>query len=184
MTQQLQLAEPLVSAMVTLLEANLNTAIDTLNASLTDNYHVDHVQQILPYVPVPSTLQGGLPCVGVQDLPGLFVDDLQFAVDMEHEYAVVAIVQQSDQLTLAWQLRRTMQAIANTIQADRLATNGTNPAGVMRTQGGAWAVNFIRTEPGPLLGDFDPVSLEGPPRSYLSWVALVCSSKRTEVGTP
>src|SRR5207248_8400242 len=122
---------------------------------------IDHIQQFLPYVPVPSTLQGGLPCIGVQDLPSLFVDDLQFEVDVEHEYAVVAIVQQSDQLTLAWQLRRTMQAIANTIQADRMVMNGTAPGGIMRSQGGAWAVNFIRTEPGPLLGDFDPITPEG-----------------------
>lgn len=176
-----QLAEPLVTAMVTLLSANLNTTIDALNATITDGYTVDHVVQVLPYVPIPSTLEGGMPAVGVQDLPADFVNDLQFNMDAVHQYAVVAVIQNSDQQALAWQLRRTMQAIGATIQADRLAGGPLGTASIMKTQGGAWSVNFERTEPGPVLGDIDPVNPAAPPHTYLSYVGLIMSSTRTEV---
>ena len=47
------LVEPLVDAMVGLLESNLNGTIDTLNATLTDDYTVPHAVQFLPFVPIP-----------------------------------------------------------------------------------------------------------------------------------
>lgn len=178
---QLQLSEPLVSAIVSLLEANLNTVIDELNATLTDSYAVEHVVQFKPYVPVPSTLAGGCPAVGVQRLGAQFADDLQYSADAVHEYAVVAIVQNSDQESLVWQLDRTIQAIANVIQADRAAGTTSGTGGVMRDDGGAWSVNFQRTEPGPVLGDLDPTSDASPPRIFLSWSALILSSKRREI---
>lgn len=173
----LQLSEPLVTAMVGLLSSNLNAEIDLLNATVTDGFTIDHAAQVLPYVPVPSTLMGGTPAIGVQDMPATFEDDLQYNTDALHEYAIVAVIQNADQQALAWQLRRTVQAIANTISQDRLL----GQSSVMLTQGGAWSVNFLRTEPGPLLGDLDPTNPEAPPRSYLSWAALVCSSKRREI---
>jgi hypothetical protein len=177
----LQLAEPLVSAMVTLLDENLNATIDALNATITDPYTVPHVAQILPFVPVPSTLQGGMPAIGVQELPSEFEDDLQFSMFGHHRYAVAAIIQNSDQQTLTIQLRRTMQALAATIQADRLLGTAGGSGGIMRVQGGALSVQFEGTVPGPLLGDLDPLSPEAPPRSYLSWCALELSSRRVEI---
>lgn len=179
----LQLAEPLVTAMVSLLTASLNTTIDALNASLVagDPYPVPHVAQFLPFVPVPSSLQGGIPAVGVQELPAEFEDDLQFSMFGVHRYAVVGIVQHPDQQTLTMQLRRLMQAIAYTIQQDRgLGTVG-GSGGVMRTQGGAMSVQFEATVPGPLLGDLDPTNPEAPPRVYLSWCGLELSSRRVEI---
>ena len=177
----LNLAEPLVDAMVTLLEQNLNTVIAELNATITDGYKVPAAAQILPYVPVPSTLQGGMPAIGVQELPGEFQDDLQFSMHALYEYAVVAIIQNSDHQTLVMQLRRMAQAIAFTVQADRMQGTAAGSGGIMRNQGGAWSVQFLRTEPGPLLADLDPVNVESPPRAYLSWTALVFSSERGEI---
>lgn len=177
---QFQLTEPLVSAMVSLLSSSLNATIDTLNSTVTDGFIVDHVVQFKPFIPVPSTLQGGMPAVGVQRLGSTFPEDRQSTTDGLHTYAVAAIIENNDHEALNWQLERTMQAIINTIQADRLQTTGTTPSGVLRTQGGAYSVNFIRIEPGPLLGDLDPTSLEGPPRTFLSWVALILESMRTE----
>jgi hypothetical protein len=173
----LQLIEPLVDAMVTLLTQNLQATVDALNATITDGYTVPAVNQIVPYVPVPSTLLGGAPVVGVQEIGADFEDDLQYNTDATHQYAVVAVIQNADHIALMWQLRRMLQAIAATIQNDRLATSS-----IMKTQGGAWSVNFVRTEPGPLLGDIDPVTPDQPPRSYLSWTGLILSSKRREVG--
>lgn len=175
-----QLTEPLVTAMVSLLSGNLNTTIDQLNATLSDSYTVPHVAQFQPFVPVPSTLEGGMPAVGVQELGSRFEDDQQFWTNALHTYAVVAICQHVDQQTLAWQLRRIMQAILYTIQADRLAGTASGSGGIMRNQGGAQSVNLIQYEPGPLLEDLDPSSPESPPRSYLSWVAVELQSVRSE----
>lgn len=184
-----QLSEPLVTAMVSLLSGNLNVTIDQLNATLDGTYpdnqpggpfKVPHVVQFLPYVPVPSTLEGGMPCVGVQELGGQFENDIEVSADAVHTYAVVAICQHVDHQTLAWQLRRIMQAIGFTIQADRLAGTASGTGGIMRSQAGAFSVNLIRYEPGPLLADLDPTGADSPPRSYVSWVALEMQSMRAE----
>ena len=172
----MQLGEPIVNAMVTLLAANLNTTIDALNATITDGYVVPHAAQVLNYIPVPSTLEGGMPAIGVQELPAEFVDDLQFSVAAEHEYAVVAIVQHADHRTLVVQLRRMLEAIAYTIQQDRLAQPG-----IMRAAG-AESVNLGRTEPGPVLGDIDFNHPEVPPSSWMSWCALTMTSRRQQAG--
>lgn len=177
----LQLAEPLIDAMVALLATNLNPTIDALNATITDGYTVPEVAQFLNYVPVPSTLQGGMPIVGVQELPSQFDDDLQFSMDGRHRYAVVATIQNSDQQTLVLQLRRMMQAIAYTVQQDRAQGTAGGSGGIMRTQGGAWSVQYIATVPGPLLGDLDPTDPEAPPRAYLSWAGIEFESMRREI---
>ncbi len=177
----LNLFEPLANAMVALLSSptvGLQVNINLLNASLApgDLYPVPAVGQIVPYVPVPSTLEVGGPVVGVQELPAEFADDIQVSMDAEHHYAVVGVVQNADHITLVWQLRRIAQAIGYTIQQDRLAQ-----VSILRSQGGAYSVNFKGTVPGPVLGDLDPVTPDAPPRSYLSWTALLFSSRRREV---
>ena len=122
-----------------------------------------------------------MPAIGVQELPSQFENDLQTSMNALHEYGVVAVIQNWDQKTLALQLRRMAQAIAYTVQADRLLGNNIGGGGIMRDQGGAWSVNFLRTEPGPLLADLDPTTPDAPPRTYLSWTALVFSSEREEI---
>ena len=174
-----QMTEPLVEAMVTLLKGNLNTTIDSLNASYADQYTLPHVVQFLPFVPVPSTLESGIPAIGVQELGSTFMDDIITTTDANHHYAVVAICQAVDQQTLATQLRRMTQAILYTVQADRLAGTAIGIGSVMQGAG-AWNVTLLRYEPGPLLGDLDPTDPEAPPRSYLSWSAVVMQSKRAE----
>jgi hypothetical protein len=174
-----QMTEPLVEAMVSLLKANLNTTIDALNAAYADAYPLPHAAQILPFVPIPSTLESGIPAIGVQELGGSFENDIVTTTDALHTYAVVAICQHVDQQTLATQLRRMTQAILYTIQADRLAGTAAGTGTVMEAAG-AWSVNLLRYEPGPLLGDLDPIDPDAPPRSYLSWVAVVMQSMRAE----
>lgn len=177
MLPSLGLTEPIVTAMVKLLKTNLPAVVTELNATITDGYTIDEPVQYLPYVPVPSTLQGGMPAIGVQRMAAQFQNDIIVNVDAAHRYAVVAIVQNVDQQALAWQLDRTLQAITYTIQNDRVHL----PAGGIMQQAGVWNLKLESTEPGPLLGDLDPFNPESPPRSYLSWVALVMSSERTEV---
>jgi hypothetical protein len=171
----MQLFEPLVSAMVSLLNANLQTNINALNATITDGYTVPAIGQIVPYTPVPSTLEVGAPVVGVWEMEGDFENDLQYSVNANFRFAAVAVIQNLDHITLMWQLRRIAQAIAYTVQQDRLL----GPASVMR-QAGAWSVNLERIEPGPLLGDMDPTNPDAPPRSIISWTGLIFSSRVTE----
>lgn len=174
------LTEPLVEAMVALLTANLNTTITALNAAYGDSYTVPAAAQILPFVPVPSTVMGGTPAIGVQETGSAFMNDIVTSVDGDHGYAVVAICQHPDQQTLATQLRRMAQAIAHTVQEDRLQINNLGES-TMQVEGGAWNVTYRGYEPGPLLGDLDPTNPEAPPRSYLSWVALMFQSTRAEI---
>jgi hypothetical protein len=174
------MTEPLVEAMVGLLQANLNTNIDSLNAAYADAYTLPHAAQILPFVPIPSTLESGIPAVGVQELGSTFNDDIIVSAHATHTYAVVAICQAVDQQTLATQLRRMTQAILYTVQQDRKLGTGAGTGTAMEAAG-AWNVSFIRYEPGPLLGDLDPIDPDAPPRSYLSWAAVVMESKRGEI---
>lgn len=179
----LELNEPIVRAMITLLSSNLPAEIDSLNATVTDGYVMAHPALYLPYVPIPSSLSqsGGAPIIGIVDMPARFTDDLQFSMHALHEYAVLAMAQNSDHATLTWQLRRYTQAIANVIQADRLLGKSDGTGGIMRSVGGAWSVNFIATVPGPLLGDVDPLNVETPPSSWISWTSLHLSSERQEI---
>lgn len=179
----LNLNEPIVTAMVNLLNKNLPGNIALFNQSLdpSDPYTLPDIGQVVPYTPVPSTLEVGAPVLGVWELGGDFEEDQQWGLNALHNYAVVVVVQNSDHITLMWQLRRFAQVIAYTIQQDRTAGTPEGTGSMLKNQGGAWSVNFIRTEPGPLLGDMDPNTPDAPPRSYLSWTGLIFSSKRTEV---
>lgn len=176
----LQLADPLIQAMVALLSQSLNTTIT--ERAKGDGFDPEPISQFLDYIPTASALQGGLPAIGVGEMETLFSDDTQFSMNATHEYAVMAVIQNADHRTLALQLRRTLQAIAATVQADRLLGNNQGLGGIMRDQGGALSVNFIRTEPGPVLGDMDGLAADAPPRTYLTWTALVFTSERVEIG--
>lgn len=173
----LQLSEPIVKATVALLEANLPTVITELNETVTDGFTIDQPAQILDYVPIPSILQGGMPAIGVQRMPIAFQDDLIVNVDAEHQWAIVAILNHIDHRTLSWQLDRTAQAIANVVQNDRRLL----PAGGIFQQAQLWNVRFLRTQPGPMLGDIDPTNPAQPPRTYISWTGILLSGRRTEV---
>jgi hypothetical protein len=179
----LQLEDPLIEAMVTLLKANLNGVIAELTASYTDAYNPEQVNpaQIFPFIPTASELQGGLPLIGVGGAGTEFEDDTQFSMNATHEYVVVAICQNADHRTLTLQLRRMIEAIAYTIQQDRLLGTTTGSGGIMRDQGGALSVNFIRTQPGPVLGDVDPGRPAVTPSTYVSWTGLLLSSTRVEI---
>jgi len=182
MLPSFQLSEPIVNAMVTLLETELPGTIEQLNETIEDGYFVDPPVQYLPYMPFAATLEGGLPLVAVQRLGIDYTDpesaDLVSSVWAKHQYAVIPVVQNADHATLARQLERLMQAIVYTINQDRVKGQA---GSVMTQQGGAWAVRFLRIEPGPLLGDLDPMDPGQPPATYLSWLGLVLSSEREEI---
>jgi hypothetical protein len=173
MLPTLQLEEPVVLAAVGLLEANLPGVISEMNATIDDGYTLDSVKQFLPFLPIPTVLQGGMPTVGVGEIQGRFYDDLQTSINMAHRFVVLLVVQNADHETLVWQLRRLASCAINVMQADRLQ----GPA----QQGGLFSVNFIGTDPGPVLADVDPINGDLPPRSYMSWTGLIFEGTRAEV---
>ncbi len=178
MLSQMQLDEPPILAMVNLLETSLPANVTALNATITDGYTIDTPAQYLPIIPFGPILGAGLPAIGVTGLGATFMDDLVFDVDARHELAVVVTVQNADYVTLTWQVRRLLQAIVYTIQQDRILGPA---ASVMCQQGGLYSVNLARTEPGPLLGDIDPLNDGAPPKSFISWTWLVFNGTRKEV---
>ncbi len=181
----LQLTEPIATAMTALLSSKMPAVVTAFNATLAggDAWPVDQPVQYLPYMPVPSLLQGGMPIIGFQRLGGTFTDDLQMNTDAEHEFAVMAVVQNADHESLVHQLERTLECVAYTIQQDRLAGTPPGTASALKLQAGVWSINFERYEPGPLLGDIviDDQGNIAPPRSFISYAGLVMRATRTEI---
>lgn len=175
--QTLSLNEPIVDALVQLLTARLPGVIEQINDSNSDGILLDPPAQVLDFKPVAGTLKAGLPAVCVQDLPAKFEDDLQFSMNASHGLGIAAVIQDSDQRSLAWKLRRYVQAIANAIQLDRLAAG----EGYLAKVGNVWGTAFTGTEPGPLLADHSPNAEGSSPSSYESWSWLMISCKHTEV---
>lgn len=174
----LALNEPIVKTLVSLLEDELPTVVEELNATVTDGYTLSPPAQILDFMPGASLLGGGVPAICTQDMPASFFNDLQFSVDGSHGLGVASVIQNSDQQALAWQLRRYTQAVAQVIQRDRLKGQ---QASRLILEGKVWVVEFAGTEPGPMLADRDPNSPNEPPSSFLSWTWLMLRFNRTEV---
>ena len=172
------LNEPVIKALAELLQANLGVECTAINNELADDYTLEQPVAILPYMPFALTLEQGMPLVAIQDLPSTFENDLQYSMESEHTLGIASILQTSDHATLAWQLRRYNQAIMQVIQTDRM--QGTSS--VMRTKGGVTYVEFLSTEPGPMLGDRDPDADGIPPTSFRSWTWLIIKCRRLEIG--
>ncbi len=171
------LQEPILVAMRDMLQANLPATITTANSAITDGYPVPNPAQYLDFMPVEADLALGLPIVAVGESPGggRFVDDQVSFVDSEWEYAILVVCQSADHETMAKNLRRLLSCVAYTIQADRLLGN----TSYMRNTGGVFSVNLRRVEPGPLLGEPDPLDANVV-RSWLSWATLIVESRHNE----
>lgn len=175
----MELNEPIIKQLVAVLEAGLPQEVIAHNAAATDGIELDAPAQILDYMPVPGSYGGGLPIIGIQDLPGRFENDLQHSMEATYGFGIAAVLQTADHRTLAWQLRRYLEVIASVIQADRQLGTASlmrkAPANVLYTK-------FEGTEPGPLLGNRNPEASNAPPDSYRSWSWLILECTRQEVG--
>lgn len=178
MTYPARLNEPVITALVRLLENGLAAQVEAINTELTDPFLLDPPVAILDYMPFSVTLEQGMPVIGVQDLSSTFENDLVHSMEATHSVGVVTVIQTSDHQTLAWQLRRYNQAIARTIQADRML----GPAGILASEALVMYTRFAGVEPGPLLGDRDPDSPGEPPSSYRSWTWFLLDCRRQELG--
>lgn len=175
---RVELNEPIIKALVALLKENLGVQVAAINNEMSDDFLMDPPVDVLPYMPFALTLERGMPIVAVQDLPTTFDNDLQFSMESESTLGIAAILQTSDHSTLAWQLRRYVQAIVQVIQADRML----GVSSVLRSQAQVIYTEFLSTEPGPMLGDRDPDADGVPPTSFRSWTWLLIKCRRQEIG--
>lgn len=160
------LNETIIRGLVAQLQAHISTEVDAINSSVADGFTIQYPQQVLDYIPLPSQFGGGLPVVAVQDMPSTFEDDLVSSMTGNHMLGVCVILNNADPRALAWQLRRSMQAVVNVIQLDR-------------TLGGAcWTTILGQVEPGPMLGQRPGTADD---YGWLSWTWLTISCRREEV---
>jgi hypothetical protein len=170
----------LIKSLKELFEAHLPTIIDELNPTFTDGITIAHPAQIVPYIPILSILSGGMPIVGIGEMPANFDDDLQFSLVGHHKIAVMVVLQNSDHESLTEELRRYTQAIQLTIQQDRERPLH-NETPYLSGKGGSWYTKFLATEPGPLLGEVSPLNEGEPPSSFTSWTGIALEMTREEI---
>jgi hypothetical protein len=137
----LKLNETIVPAIQARLTANLPAIVTDINTNNTSpTYPIDQIAQVLDYIPPVSDLFQ-FPTIGISDGPIDLEDDVGFGATGVHEFSCVLFVQNADQRTLAWQLRRYAQAI---IRALRAPTNF--------NLGDGWGMYRFHVRPGPTLG--------------------------------
>ena len=174
---RVELNEPIIKALVSLLNEKLGPQVTAINGELLDDFVLEPPVAVLPYMPFSLTLEQGMPIVAVQDLPTTFENDLQHSMESESMLGIASILQTSDHQTLAWQLRRYTQAVMQVIQNDRMA----DTSSVLREQAAVIYTEFVTTEPGPMLGDRDPDADGVPPTSFRSWTWLIIKCRRQEI---
>ena len=172
---------PIIRALVELFGDPLEDIIDELNEA-DKTYEIPQPVQVVPYIPMLSILSGGMPIIGIGDMPSTYEDDLQFSMFGKHKVAVMMIMNHSDHLTLTEYLRKYQHAVQLTIQQDReKPLHGEEPLLSGPKHGGILYTRFVATEPGPLLGEVNPQSADTPPTTYISWTGLALELTRTEI---
>lgn len=156
------LNEPLVTAMLARLNANLPTAIAQNNTERTSPaYPLTQPLQILAAPPTAGQLDAGIPIVAVADGDITFTDDVGWSTTEVMDFTILAYDYDLDPTALAWRLRRWAQVICG------IAMYGRN------VDGGAWGTRLKRIVPGPRLSKLDPQS--GHP-IVLGFVAVVIAA--------
>lgn len=178
--QELELTEVVADGIVQVLNEHLPTVINEINAAKTDIV-LEQPQQIVPYIGTEATTEGGMPIVGVADMPTTFEDDLVSSLTASHQFYVHVVLQDADHAALSKMLRRYVRAIAISLQRDRMAPlTGGSPV-LSRGNIGVWALMFGSVQPGPMLGDRDPNAPDKVPSTFMSWSGLVVTCKREEI---
>ncbi len=164
------LNEPVITALVARLAANLPVELAAIRATLTadEAAALPDPQQVLDFAPPPGYLAGGLPAVGITDAITAAKDDTGSSVTGRHEIGIVVYFADPDQRLLAWGLRRYQQAVCRVALAGRGLGSG--------SVDGAYATGLARILPGQTLQDEDD------PRVFTSWSTVVIWAEREELG--
>lgn len=155
--------EPIVDALVARFNAEIEGAVDAINAQDEKNIQLEPVTAILDYIPTPSELNI-FPTVAIGSGADHLADDIGHGATGTFEIVVVVFVQDVDQRQLSIKLRRYLRAVRS------VALYG-------RQFGPAWGVVDKGSRPGPTLGRD-----EGP-REWMSYVSTVIEC-RSEEDTP
>lgn len=155
-----ELQAPLVTALQARLADDLPAKIDEVNALVTDDTTIDYPAQVLDYVPLPAQLTE-FPTVAIGDLPSTFQDDIGSSVTGVHGLSIVVFLVHQDQRTLAWQLRRYLQAVTTVALAGRQL-------------GDAMGTTLRRITPGPTLDAVES------PRAWLTWASVDINILRSD----
>lgn len=169
MAQNFLLNEPIIEALQNQINNQIQSAVDTVNASVTDGYTIQVPAKVHKHVPLLTVLTAtGFPAIGIEDGPTRFEDDLAGAGGTTgvHQLALIPFVANPDPEGLVLQLRRYQQAVMLVLQADR------SLGGVV------WTTRLLGNEPGPILS---PSSPEEPDGTYVSWSAIHIECPRAEV---
>lgn len=163
------LNESIIAGLVAQLNAQMPTAIATVNADVEETFQIIGPAELYAYMPLLTTVSSrGFPAIAIEDLGSTIEDDLVSSVTGRHRIAVVGLVASQDPEVLAWQLRRYQQAIMLAIQFDR-------------TLGGAcWTTTFLGVAPGPFLAPAERPDQDYS-SSFVSWVAIEIECVRSEV---
>lgn len=166
---QIELVEPAVLLLQSRLSANLNAAIDTINAAVTDGYTIDYPGQVLDYLPALSTLTV-FPTVGIEHGAGIFEDDSGYSATGQYVIEVVPVIQDGDVQALVRKLRRYTLAVARVVlpNARNWGTGTALP----------WSVGLRRIDYGPALRKGAPDA--EPPYQWVSFSAVQLTLKLDE----
>lgn len=159
--------EPVIAALLARLTDDLPTAVDAVNATVTDGTTIEQPAQIVDYIP-PHEILLAFPTVAIGEGVGRWADDIGSEVTGLHELAIVAFIQSSDQQTLVRQLRRTRHAILSCVMDGRVLEDVDDPA-----RNRAWGVMLRQVIPGPTLGEVAAEQVV----SWMSWVRIVIEAR-------
>ena len=151
-----RLNEPIVTAVQSMLTADLPAALATIDTGLPAPVNV------YAYLP-PVVMVTDYPTLGIGDGPSTVEDDIASSWTEKHSLLVVCHLQEQDPEALARNLRRYVQATVNVLASDR--TLG----------GSAFGSGGYRVEPGPMLGD-NPDK----PQQFMAWSGVSFWAKRDE----
>ena len=181
---EMQLSEPVILALLKVLEENMPDFIESLNEEFEDEAVLSLPVQFLPWRPTQADWEAGLPCIGVAELPTRFEDDNVSMLTAVHSICIWVVVQEADHGTLAKLLRRYVRLITLAIQRDRahLSGPGKNIMILSRETQSVWGLKFEGIVPGDMLEERTPDSPSESPTSYLSWSGVIVSMKREEIG--
>jgi hypothetical protein len=154
---------PVIAALKQRLDTDLPASVTAANTETPNRAAAEQPRQILDHIP-PIEVLVDFPTIGIGEGPSLLADDTGHASTGVHTLSVMVFDQASDQQALVDQLRALRRAIELTVFTDRVLEDVDDPS-----RNRAWGTRWIRTEPGPTLGDLNAEQIV----AWMSWIRVV-----------
>lgn len=163
------LNERAILAVLGRLNNNLKANIDAVNANTASDPNRN--QTVIAYpasvldAPPPLGQLVNFPIIAVIDGNMTFTDDVGWGATGNYEMTIVVYCSSPDPTTLAWQLRRYVQAVLTTVIIGRTMDYG--------SYDGAWGLILKNIVPGRRISRQDP----GGVQTILSWTGITIALK-------